>query len=194
MIEQVGVFIQGFLTLFIVFDPIGNIPLFHAFTSSLETKRKGKIINDSVKVAFMILVGFALGGSIILDLFRISIDDFKVAGGVLLFIMSIEGLLGKEEGRWMEREDVAIVPLATPLMAGPGSIYTVMYLMQPPNGPFVAFFAITANALLQWVLLRSSNRIMKILGKTGSTIVSRIMAFVLSAIAISMIRSGLVGI
>ncbi|MEN3016321.1 MAG: MarC family protein [Candidatus Methanosuratincola petrocarbonis] len=193
MVDELWVYLQGFLTLFIIFDPIGNVPLFHAFTSSFEAQKKAKILNDSVKVAFAILVVFAVIGAYILDFFRISMDDFKIAGGVLLFIMSIEGLLGKEEGRWMNREDVAIVPLATPLMAGPGSIYTVMYLMQPPNGPLVALFAITANVILQWALLRSSNTLMKVLGRAGSTIISRIMAFILSAIAIGMIRSGLVG-
>lgn len=194
MVDELWVYLQGFLTLFIIFDPIGNVPLFHAFTSSFEAQKKAKILNDSVKVAFAILVVFAVIGAYILDFFRISMDDFKIAGGVLLFIMSIEGLLGKEEGRWMNREDVAIVPLATPLMAGPGSIYTVMYLMQPPNGPLVALFAITANVILQWALLRSSNTLMKVLGRAGSTIISRIMAFILSAIAIGMIRSGLVGV
>ncbi|MBC7127937.1 MAG: MarC family protein [Candidatus Methanosuratus sp.] len=193
MVDELWVYLQGFLTLFIIFDPIGNVPLFHAFTSSFEAQKKAKILNDSVKVAFAILVVFAVIGAYILDFFRISMDDFKIAGGVLLFIMSIEGLLGKEEGRWMNREDVAIVPLATPLMAGPGSIYTVMYLMQPPNGPLVALFAIVANVILQWALLRSSNTLMKVLGRAGSTIISRIMAFILSAIAIGMIRSGLVG-
>lgn len=193
MFDQIWVYMQGFLTLFIIFDPIGNIPLFHSFTTSFEPKKREKIINDSVKVAFLILALFALAGKFLLDFFMISMNDFRIAGGVLLFIMSIEGLLGKEEGRWMNREDVAIVPLATPLMAGPGSIYTVMYLMQPPNGPFVTFFAIAGNVILQWALLRSSSRIMKILGRSGSTIISRVMAFILSAIAISMIRSGLAG-
>ncbi|MBC7121144.1 MAG: MarC family protein [Candidatus Methanosuratus sp.] len=193
MSDQISIYIQGFLTLFIVFDPIGNIPLFHSLTVSFDPSKKAKIIKDSIKVAFLILAGFALAGNYLLDFFSISINDFKIAGGILLFVMSIEGLLGQEEGRWMNREDVAIVPLATPLMAGPGSIYTVMYLMQPPNGIFVAFFAIVTNVALQWALLRSSNRIMKVIGKSGSTIISRLMAFILSAIAIGMIRSGLTG-
>ncbi|MEM4658069.1 MAG: MarC family protein, partial [Candidatus Methanosuratincola sp.] len=113
MVDALWIYLQGFLTLFIIFDPIGNVPLFHAFTSSFEIQKKVKILNDSVKVAFIILVVFAVIGSYILDFFTISMNDFKIAGGVLLFIMSIEGLLGKEEGRWMNREDVAIVPLAT---------------------------------------------------------------------------------
>ncbi|MCQ5377012.1 MAG: MarC family protein [Candidatus Methanomethylicia archaeon] len=193
MEEWLYAFVQGFITLFIVFDPIGNIPLFQSFTSSFDEKKKKKVINDSVKIALIILAFFAIGGFYLLELFRISIDDFRIAGGILLFIMAIEGLLGKEEARWISRDDVAIVPLATPLMAGPGSIYTVMYLMQLPNGPFITFFALTGNVLLQWFLLLYSDRVLRMLGKSGSTILSRIMAFILAGIAISMIRMGLLG-
>jgi multiple antibiotic resistance protein len=193
MEDWISTYVQAFITLFIVFDPIGNIPLFQTFTSSFDDKKRKKIINSSVEIALLILIFFAISGYYILNLFGISINDFRIAGGILLFIMSLEGLLGKEEARWMNREDVAIVPLATPLMAGPGSIYTVMYLMQPPNGPFIAFFAMIANVVLQWAMLRYSERFMRLLGRTGSTIVSRIMAFILSAIAIGMIRAGLIG-
>lgn len=193
MEDIVMVYIQAFITLFIIFDPIGNIPLFQSFTVNMDEKKKGKIINSSVTTALIILIFFGIAGAYILQLFGISMNDFRIAGGILLFIMSLEGLLGKEEARWMNREDVAIVPLATPLMAGPGSIYTVMYLMQTPNGPFIAFFAMFANIALQWVMLKYSSKMMRLLGKTGSTIVSRIMAFILSAIAIGMIRAGLMG-
>jgi len=193
MEDLIGTYIQAFITLFIVFDPIGNIPLFQTFTSTYSIEKKKQIINNSVGIALVILIFFAIAGFYILDLFRISINDFRIAGGILLFIMSLEGLLGKEEARWLNREDIAIVPLATPLMAGPGSIYTVMYLTQPPNGPLVAIFAMITNIALQWVMLKYSDKLMRLLGKTGSTIISRIMAFILSAIAIGMIRAGLLG-
>jgi len=189
--DGLAVYIQGFITLFIIFDPIGNIPLFQSFTAAFDEKKKRTIINNSVATALVILIFFAIAGLFVLSLFGISMNDFRIAGGILLFIMSIEGLLGKEEARWMNREDVAIVPLATPLMAGPGSIYTVMYLMQ--QGPLVAFFAMFANVALQWLLLKYSSKVMRMLGKTGSTIISRVMAFILSGIAIGMIRAGLMG-
>jgi len=189
--DELAVYLQGFITLFIIFDPIGNIPLFQSFTAAFDEKKKRTIINNSVATALVILIFFAVAGLFVLSLFGISMNDFRIAGGILLFIMSIEGLLGKEEARWMNREDVAIVPLATPLMAGPGSIYTVMYLMQ--QGPLVAFFAMFANVALQWFLLKYSSKVMRMLGKTGSTIISRIMAFILSGIAIGMIRAGLMG-
>lgn len=189
--EWLGVYIQAFVILFIIFDPIGNIPLFHSFTASFDDDDKKRIVNRSVIIALLILVFFAVGGMFVLSIFSISINDFMIAGGVLLFILSIEGLLGREEARWMDREDIAVVPLATPLMAGPGAIYTVIYLMQPPYGPAIAFAAMIGNVVVQWLLLVYSDKILRVIGKTGSTIISRIMAFILSAIAIGMIRQGL---
>lgn len=192
--ESLIIYIQAFITLFVVFDPIGNIPLFHTFTVNFERGEKKRIINSSVLIALIILIFFAIAGAFILNLFNISVSDFMIAGGILLFILSVEGLLGREEARWINSEDVAVVPLATPLMAGPGSIYTVIYLMNPPYGPIVAFSAMIGNVLLQWVLLVYSDRILQLIGKTGSTIISRIMAFILSAIAIGMIIAGIKGV
>jgi len=184
-------YVQAFITLFVIFDPIGNIPLFHSFTQNFDKFKKRRIVNQSVLIALLILVFFAIGGVYILGIFSISIDDFRIAGGILLFILSIEGLLGREEARWIDSEDVAVVPLATPLMAGPGSIYTVIYLMQAPYGPAFAFTAMVGNVAVQWLLLVYSEKVLGLIGKTGSTIISRIMAFILSAIAIGMIMQGL---
>ena len=191
--EWVSVYIQAFVMLFIIFDPIGNIPIFHSLTSKFEAPMKKKIIRTSVLVALIILVFFAIGGVFILNFFKISINEFMIAGGVLLFILAVEGLLGREEARWISGEDVAIVPLATPLMAGPGAIYSVIYLMSSPYGPSYAIFSIFTNVLLQYVLLAYSNKILRVIGKTGSTIISRIMAFILSAIAVGMIINGVKG-
>lgn len=191
--EWVGGYIQAFVILFIIFDPIGNIPLFHSLTLKLEAPLRRKTIRTSVLVALIILIFFAIGGVFILGFFKISVNEFMIAGGVLLFILAVEGLLGREEARWISSEDVAIVPLATPLMAGPGAIYSVVYLMAPPYGPTYAIFSILTNVLLQYVLLIYSDRILKVIGRTGSTVISRIMAFILSAIAVGMIINGMKG-
>lgn len=192
--DLIGVILQGFVMLLVIFDPIGNVPLFHSFTATLDESKKRRIINRSVLIAMAILAFFALGGFFVFEIFKISINDFRIAGGILLFILSIEGLLGREEARWISSEDVAVVPLATPLMAGPGAIYTVIYLMQGPYGAIVTFFAIVSNVIIQWALLVYSDRVVRIIGKTGSTIISRIMAFILSAIAVGMIREGITAI
>ncbi|MGQ9759274.1 MAG: MarC family protein [Candidatus Methanomethylicaceae archaeon] len=194
MIEFVGIVLQGFVMLLVIFDPIGNVPLFHSLTATLDESKRRNIINRSVLIAMAILTFFALGGFFVFEVFKVSINDFRIAGGILLFILSIEGLLGREEARWISSEDVAVVPLATPLMAGPGAIYTVIYLMQGPYGIVVTFFAIVSNIIIQWALLVYSDRVVRIIGKTGSTIISRIMAFILSAIAVGMIREGITAI
>jgi multiple antibiotic resistance protein len=191
--EWIGAYVQAFVILFIIFDPIGNIPIFHSLTQKFEISLRRKIIKTSVLVASIILVFFAIGGVFLLSFFKISINEFMIAGGVLLFILAVEGLLGREEARWINSEDVAIVPLATPLMAGPGAIYSVIYLMASPYGPSYALFSIFTNVILQYLLLAYSDRILKVIGKTGSTIISRIMAFILSAIAVGMIINGVKG-
>jgi multiple antibiotic resistance protein len=191
--EWVSAYLQAFVILFIIFDPIGNTPIFHSLTQKFETPARRKIIRTSVLVALIILIFFAIGGVFILNFFKISINEFMIAGGTLLFILAVEGLLGREEARWISSEDVAIVPLATPLMAGPGAIYSVIYLMASPYGPSYALFSIFTNVILQYLLLIYSDKILKIIGKTGSTVISRIMAFILSAIAVGMIINGAKG-
>ena len=191
--EWIAGYVQAFVMLFIIFDPIGNIPIFHSLTQKLEPTLRRKTIKTSVLVAFVILAFFAVGGVFILNFFKISINEFMIAGGLLLFILSIEGLLGREEARWISSEDVAIVPLAMPLMAGPGAIYSVIFLMAPPFGPSYAFFSIITNVVLQYLLLVYSDTVLRLLGKTGSTVISRIMAFILSAIAVGMIINGVKG-
>ena len=191
--EWISAYMQAFVILFIIFDPIGNIPIFHSLTQKYEPPMRKKIIRTSVLVAFIILIFFAIGGVFILSFFKISINEFMIAGGILLFILAVEGLLGREEARWISGEDVAVVPLAMPLMAGPGAIYTVIFLMASPYGPSYALFSIVTNVILQYLLLAYSDRILRVIGKTGSTIISRIMAFILSAIAVGMIINGAKG-
>jgi multiple antibiotic resistance protein len=191
--EWIGAYLQSFVILFIVFDPIGNMPIFHSLTQKYDAEKRKKIIRTSVLVAFIILIFFAIGGVFILSFFKISINEFMIAGGILLFILAVEGLLGREEARWISSEDVAIVPLATPLMAGPGAMYTVIFLMASPYGPSYAIFSIVINVALQYVILIYSDKVLKVIGNTGSTVISRIMAFILAAIAVGMIINGVKG-
>jgi multiple antibiotic resistance protein len=191
--EWISVYVQAFVILFIIFDPIGNIPIFHSLTQKYDSPQRKKIIRTSVLVALIILIFFAFAGVFILNFFKISINEFMIAGGILLFILAVEGLLGREEARWISSEDVAVVPLAMPLMAGPGAIYTVVFLMSSPYGPSYALFSIVTNIIIQYLLLAYSDKILRGIGKTGSTVISRIMAFILSAIAVGMIISGAKG-
>ena len=137
---------------------------------------------------------FALGGKLILDFFHISVDDFRIAGGLILLIVAIEGLLGRVEAMKIKPEQLTVVPLATPLLAGPGSISIVMYLMEGGYGVAPTMVSIVANVALAWAILTYSDKVFRVLGKNGSLVFARIMSFILAALAVAMIREGILGV
>ena len=179
--------------LFVIFDPVGAVPIFQTFTGGFKEKEMERIARESVVIASLLLFFFAFAGNFILDYLGVTVNDFMIAAGIVLFIFSIDFITGTVESRnrRIEPESVAIVPIATPLLAGPGSIATVMYLMYEPFGPLQTAFAITVNAIIAYLIFRSSRKIFALLGKNGTRILSRIMGLLTAAIAISLIRRGL---
>lgn len=194
MMETLHQYFTAFIMLFLIFDALGNVPVFHSLTEGLEDKERRRIIHNSVVIAGVILFVFAFGGKHLLGLFRISLDDFRVAGGVILLLVSIEGLLGRVEAMKIKAEQLAVVPLATPLLAGPGSISLVIYLMEGGYGIGPTVVSIIVNVIIARLILIHSDRVFKVLGKNGSLIIARIMSFILAALAISMIREGIINI
>jgi len=188
-------FVQAFIMLFVVFDAIGNVPAFQAFTYRMTPSERRRVARQSVLVAGAVLVAFMAFGRLLFDAINVSVDDFKVAAGIVLFILSVELVLGRLEPGMMkvEAEDVAIVPLATPLLAGPGSISTVMYLVEV-IGPIETLASVGLNVALTYLIFRSSERIFGILGRNGSRAVTRIIGLIIAAMAIAIIREGLQGI
>jgi len=187
-------YLTAFIMLFIVFDALGNVPIFYSLTEGLEFRERRRIIQNSVMIAGVILLFFALGGRLILDFFRVSLDDFRIAGGTILFIIAIEGLLGRVEAMKIRPEQLAVVPLATPLLAGPGSISLVIYLMGVGYGPGPTLVSIVANVATAWIILTYCDIFFKVLGRNGSLVIARIMALILAAIAVAMIREGVEGV
>jgi len=179
--------------LFIILDPLGNAPIFYSLTMMLSEKDRRSIIRMSVIVAALILLIFSIGGVLILNFFNITVDDFRIAGGTILFIIAVKGILGRVEAETVERETVAIVPMATPLLAGPGSITTVIYVAQA-YGIYYSIISIIINATLAYILLINGDKLLAILGRNGSIALARIMAMILAAIAVSMVREGTIHI
>jgi multiple antibiotic resistance protein len=186
-------FLQGFILLFAIFDPIGTIPIFYSLTSKLTHEERRKVIRESILVAFAILIVFAYFGWIFLRFLGVTINDFRIAGGVLLFILAITDLM-LERGRFRtaEPEEYAVVPLATPLLAGPGSITTVMIMT--PSNPVITLLVIVANVIVAWVLFVKSEFLLRILGKNGMRVITRIMGLIVAALAVMFIREGILGI
>jgi len=185
--------LQATLMLFVVLDAIGNAPLFYYFTKHLEPLRRRRTIRLSIVVAGMILLIFILTGDLILSYFGITIDDFRIAGGVILFIYAVLGILGHSAAEEVKEEEIAIVPLATPLLAGPGAITIVIYVKYS-MGLTIALLSLFINIVLAWIMLESGDKLLNLLGRYGSIILSKIMAILLAAYAVAMIREGLMSI
>lgn len=188
--------------LFIV-DPIGVVPLFVAMTAK-DTPEKCRAMARRASVAAMgVLVFFALFGTVIFKVFGVSLAAFRVAGGLLLMLTALDMLRAQhpttktspEEAReGAEQEDIAIVPLAMPLLAGPGAIATVMVLMAQYGGDWagagIVITCIAVTFFITYLLLRSANLVKRVLKQTGIAILERVFGLILAAIAVQFMFEG----
>lgn len=189
-------FLQAFIMLFAIFDPIGSLPIFFSLTADFQEEARLRIAAKSSMVAFSILLVFAYGGFYLLSLLRITMDDFKIVSGIILLIFAVEYVLGREKRyvREGKPEEIAVFPMATPLLAGPGSISVVMVTVNPPFGPLTTLIIITLNVIIAWLVLSLGARLRNFLGYQGTAVISRIMGLITGAIAVGFIRDGVIGI
>lgn len=182
---------EVFITLFVIMDPPGAIPLFLSLTHGLSTKARKRAAWQAVTVAFGVIVLFALFGQQILDYLHISLPALKCAGGLLLLLVALELLTGKEQDASASPDvNVALVPLGTPLLAGPGAIVATMVFAN--RADHVADYVAVALGVLgvhiaMWAILRYSTVILKLIKESGITLVTRIAGLLLSAIAVQLI-------
>lgn len=182
--------LRATVALFIIVDPIGLVPVFSALTKDLPRPEKRRMFRNIVYTGSALLLLFALAGQQLLRLFGISLQSFMIAGGMLLLLLSVEILLRGERVQKTPGEDVGIVPIAFPLLVGPGAITTTMISIQS-YGLEVAIPSILIVMFLTWVVLRLTDRINRLLGRTGSAVVARVMAVFIAAIAIQFIIDGI---
>jgi multiple antibiotic resistance protein len=187
-ISEVG---KAALALFIIVDPFGNIPIFMGLTDKMEDSSRKKVYNTATIVGTVLLLVFAFAGTGILTLFGLSIYSFEVAGGILLLIIAIRILiLGSMHENVETPESLGAVPIAIPLLVGPGAITTTIFSIQLYETAIPAILAVLIVMAITWVILRYINRIYKFLGKTGSLIIARVMALLIAAIAVQYILTG----
>ncbi|MBU1659135.1 NAAT family transporter [bacterium] len=197
------VFIHIFVTIISILNPLGAIPVFLTITADESPEQKKVTIKRTVlSVAFILLVS-AYGGTHLLNFFGIDIDSFRIAGGILLLLMAINMLQAKtsmvktnerEQMEAVEKEDVSVVPLAIPLLSGPGVISTVILLsttMENVYEKMALGLTMIIAALSIWPILMLSKPIGKKLGRTGLNVATRIMGLILAAIAVRFILEGL---
>jgi len=185
--------IKSTIALFVVIDTVGSVPLFIALTEKMEKNERKAVSKIAIITAAALLTVFAIAGSEILTIFGITIYSFMIAGGILLFIVSIELLT---HGVWRfgvgtrgEVGESGVVPLAFPLLAGPGAITSVMISFQSA-GLIVTMLSISIVIAVTYMVLLLVNPIYKLLGRRGSMIFTRIFAVLVAAIAVQYIVQG----
>lgn len=170
-------------------DIIGILPMYLGMTQGLEARRRAKVIRQSVIVAGLVAVTFVFIGKSIFKILGIAIWDFKVGGGIVLLVMSILDLIRGKSGEEHSRS-TGVVPLAVPLITGP-AVITTMMLQVGLYGYTVVLASLCANIVFAWYALTRSHYITKLIGQEGTDIVSKIAALFMTAIAFSMVRSGI---
>ncbi|HRC06995.1 MAG TPA: MarC family protein [Miltoncostaeales bacterium] len=186
--------ITAFITMAVLMDPLGNIPAFLGLASGYDERHRKRAALHAVLVAFVLIFGFALGGRAVLNYLHVSLQALTVAGGLLLALISLEMLRGHfDDPDVSERGNIALVPLGTPLIAGPGAIVATMVLLDSvsdvPERIGVAI-GIALALLAVWVALRLSVPIARHLPESIIHLLSRIMGLLLAGIAVQMVFNG----
>ena len=182
----------AFIGMFVALDIVGTLPLFVSMTHHLSSTKRNQIVNTSMWVALLVALIFAFVGEIVFKYLGITLFDFKMAGGLVLLLVSLADLVGGPESVNRGSGSTGIVPLAVPLITGPGVI-TTLVLQVTNYGYILTVLALLANYLLAWAVLRRSEKVTRMIGKDGTVIISNIAALLLAAIAVAMIRGGIFG-
>jgi len=189
-----------FLAVFIVVDPFGIVPIYLSLTAGFPAARLRVTILKSTITAFVVLCLFIFTGNAVLRFLGIQVGSFFIAGGILMFIVSIDLLLGKP-GRTKtseaaeEREDVSIFPLAIPMLAGPGAITSILLYASDEKSPGYIRLVLVGSAFLALLCaalaMRLSSALIRVLGTTGVSVIERIMGIVLTGLSVQFVYDGL---
>jgi multiple antibiotic resistance protein len=201
---MIELFISAFITFFVVIDPPGCAPIYASLTSSVPERDRRVMAVRAVLVAALILLIFALFGEQMLGALGISLDSFRIAGGIMLFLIALEMVFEKRTERREDRaqeiieqpeiEDVSIFPMAMPMIAGPGSIAAVMLLTSQHDGidnALVILGALGSVLLLTLIGLIAAGPLMRILGHKVEAVITRVLGVLLGALAVQFVVDGL---
>ncbi len=201
MTETFAFGLLAFTSLFTLINPLGTMPVFMAMTSELSVEERNHTARKASVVAFFTIIAFALTGQLLFNFFGISVNSFRVVGGIIFFIMGMDMLQARlSQVKIRDNEvksyvsDISITPLAIPMICGPGAITTVILLMEDANSipkKLTLFIAVFLIMLLTYIILYSSSKLIKLLGQTGINVMMRIMGLIVMVIAVEFFFSGL---
>ena len=190
-----------FTSFFTLINPLGAMPVFMTMTMELDEKERRKVARRASLVSFLIMMFFAISGDLLFRFFGISIDSLRIVGGIIFWIMGMDML----QARWVKTKvkesevksyvnDISITPLSIPMLCGPGAITNAIVMWNKATDwetKMIMVIAVAVVITLVYLILRSSSRIIKILGETGNNVMMRLMGLIVMVIAVEFFFSGL---
>ena len=187
-------FLKSFIPVFIALDVLGVLPLYASFSMDLDEKRKKRVLRESIVTAFFVTIGFVILGNQILLYLNIAIEDFLIAGGVILFIIASRDLIGLNREDLAGQEDLfAVVPLGVPLLAGPALLATSLIIFNTLGFAYV-LVSVVLNLLIAGAAFRYSFLILRLVSRRWVVAMSKVFLLLLASIAVMFIRTGLQGL
>ncbi len=180
----------SFIPVFVAVDAIGTLPIVTSLTQGLDQKQKDRVIWQSMLTAVCLAVGFVLVGKLVFRALGIAMGDFMIAGGIILFCLAIIDIISPVKRRRLPGNDLGVVPLGTPLIAGPALLTTSMLVISE-YGLLPTLISVVANIVLAGLMFKFSLRFIKALGDAGTKALSKVSSLLLAAIAVMLVRKGL---
>lgn len=182
-------FLISLIPIMVALDAPGTLPIYVAMTEGVSTSERRQIVRQSILTALLITIGFLFLGRAVFRALAITVEDFMIAGGLVLLIIAIIEIVRAGEKKYPVSPTFGVVPLGTPLIAGPATLTTTLVLVGT-YGYLPVILSLVANILLAWFIFAQAERIIRVIGINGSRAFAKVAALLLAAIAVKMIRSG----
>lgn len=189
--EMLKNILLSFIPIFVAVDAIGVLPIFASLTEGLVRKERTKIILQSMVTASCLAIGFIFLGKAVFKFLGITVSDFMIAGGAILFCLAIIDIINPVKERRVPSNDLGAVPLGTPLIVGPAVLTTSLIIISQ-YGTYATLISVLANVLLAGLVFSLAGTLTKFLGEAGSKALSKVTSLLLAAIAVMMIRKGII--
>ena len=187
------IFLLSFIPLFVAMDIIGTTPIFLGYIHGISDKERKKLILEALLAAFILANVFLIFGKAVLVFLGITIDDFRIAGGIILLVIAVIDITSSSDTRRNPGSSVGVVPLGIPLIMGPAALTTIIILVDN-FGYLPTILSMVLNFIIVWVILSNAKWLIKLIGEGGTKAFAKIASLFLAAIAVMMIRVGVLGI
>ena len=191
--EILNPFLLSIIPLLVALDAPGTLPIFIAMTEGMDKNERERIVRQSILTALLVTIGFTFLGRAVFRALAITVEDFMIAGGIVLLIIAVIDIVRAGEKKYPASSTFGVVPFGTPLIAGPATLTTALVLVGS-YGYTPVILSLIVNILLAWVIFSQADRIIRLIGINGSRAFAKVAALLLAAIAVKMIRSGIVKI